>query len=44
MLRQSVKNKIKAVAIFHISVHYINVCSNIIDVNLLALQFSEVML
>jgi len=45
VLRQSVKNKIEAVAILHISVHYIIICSNFVDaVNLPAVQFSETML
>lgn len=45
MLRQSVKNKIKAVALFHISIYYTNVCSDIVGVvNLPAFRFSEMML
>lgn len=45
MLRQSGKNKIKAVTIFHKSIHYRNICSNIVDVvGSPAFQFSETML
>lgn len=45
MLRQSGKNKIKAVAIFHMAVHCRNIRGNIVDaVSLPAFQFSETML